>query len=422
MEFKMVSGVAEDPNVGTLSANNKDTNGVDVNPSTSGRDAETVTTLVDHTTGDYISTAYIRNKPMISPWEIGFIHRAAQWETINIHEYNKYAEDTTNGGTLGGGCYTDADDADDKDPKGYNGGDANILDQIKTESLIQTPMKVSLACSDKTDIFYALVYNVQIGDDPKEFGMGYTPAGSRQIIDAGAVKVAQAIGDVGDSLSSRCELADISALKDGSCGLTQDNDAKQEELIGKIINLTSVATAEGGGGGTDHIQAVVLVQVIKDLGGYASLKAGGNPNTSADYVPQEVTIFRDIDGNGLIDDNKTKFKEAGFDLDGMNFTLKNLTSTTYDTLDGLSISVKSKLTESYTDPINKKITLDDFYANDKEIKGPISYDNSYEKIKATLGRYDLYTDRISYQMKALIELKKDSAGNYKVVHYELLGE
>jgi len=416
MDFKMVSGTAEDPNVGTVSANNKDIAGNEINPSTSNRDAETVTTLVDHAAGDSISTAYIRNDKMISPWEIGFIHRAAQWETINLHEYNAFAQDTSNGGTLGGGYYTDDDDKSAADPKGSNGGDANILDQIKTESFFQTPMKVSLACDDKTDIFYALVYHVQIGDDPDDFASGYTLDSSRQIKDAGAAKVAQAIGEIGATLTSRSGLAGITALKDGSCGLAQDDDASQEELIGKIVNLTSVDTAEGGSsGGTSNIKAVVLVQVIKDMGGYKKYK-GSQPDDPKSYVPQEISIFRDIDGNGVIEDITTKIKETGFDIDGMNYTLKSVVKN-YDQLDSLSGTDKLKLQGKYEN-------LNSAYSDDTTIKPSVSHDSkSYEKIKATLGRYDQYVDRISYEMKAVVELKWDSAvSKYKIVRYELLGE
>ena len=55
------------------------------------------------------STAYIRNAPMQSLWELGAIHRGAPYQTINLKKYNT-----------------------DETPDGkYSGGDAAILDYVK---------------------------------------------------------------------------------------------------------------------------------------------------------------------------------------------------------------------------------------------------------------------------------------------------
>ena len=34
--------------------------------------------------GQHVSTAYIRNAPMVSPWEIGLIHRGREWQTLKL--------------------------------------------------------------------------------------------------------------------------------------------------------------------------------------------------------------------------------------------------------------------------------------------------------------------------------------------------
>jgi septation ring formation regulator EzrA len=150
------------------------------------------------------------------------------------------------------------------------------------------------------------------------------------------------------------------------------------------------------------------------MGGYKKYK-GSQPDDPKSYVPQEISIFRDIDGNGVIEDTKT-IKETGFDIDGMNYTLKSVIKN-YDQLDSLQGTDKMKLQGKYEN-------LNSAYSDDTTIKPSVSHDsNSYEKIKATLGRYDQYVDRISYEMKAVVELKWDSAvGKYKIVRYELLGE
>ncbi len=38
---------------------------------------------------NHLSTAHIRNAPMLSPWELGFIHRGKKWQTLNLIKYNK---------------------------------------------------------------------------------------------------------------------------------------------------------------------------------------------------------------------------------------------------------------------------------------------------------------------------------------------
>ena len=58
-----------------------------------------------------LSTAYIRNAPMESPWELGFIHRGAKWQTINLKTYDSAKAITSitigsNKYLAGGGLYS----------------------------------------------------------------------------------------------------------------------------------------------------------------------------------------------------------------------------------------------------------------------------------------------------------------------------
>ena len=54
--------------------------------SSTSRDKETATEPAwkGNNTDQHISTAFIRNAPMRSPWELGLIHRAVPWQTINL--------------------------------------------------------------------------------------------------------------------------------------------------------------------------------------------------------------------------------------------------------------------------------------------------------------------------------------------------
>ena len=89
---------------------------------TAGDDPETATDPKVN-----ISTAYIRNAPMKSPWELGFIHRGAAFQTINLKKYNMTEDAYPD---AGGNAYAD--------------GDANILDQIKMTANTETYGKVNI--------------------------------------------------------------------------------------------------------------------------------------------------------------------------------------------------------------------------------------------------------------------------------------
>ncbi|NMA42137.1 MAG: hypothetical protein GX946_02000 [Oligosphaeraceae bacterium] len=82
------------------------TNNSNFNPQNDGtnttKDIETFTGLALNST---FSTAFIRNAPMESLWELGAIHRGAPWQTLNLRSF----------GTTGN----------------YADGDAMILDQVK---------------------------------------------------------------------------------------------------------------------------------------------------------------------------------------------------------------------------------------------------------------------------------------------------
>ena len=399
----------------TIKANNSncDPSFASDNDTRAIKDKETNTKIVD--SGNYLSTAFIRNAPMVSPWELGAISRGAQWETINLHEYNKYDGNAKEGGSLGGGLYTDEVDAS-TDNLEKNGGDANILDQIKMDSLIQTPMKVSFNCDDTSDIFYALVYNIQYGDYYGDYyidgsnKLQYTGSGTNPIEGDTAAKIAELLSE--KDIQNRAEVASITELTDGSLTGSSSNitDAEQEELIGKFINLTSTSST-GGATSTEVKRAVILVQVIHDFGG--TVDDDGNR--------VEEKIFRDIDGDGDFDGN---VKETGLDLDGLNYMFDG--GSYFKLRNGKYTITTSDLVGEY------KNNYED-YKNDTLIASPVQMDpdpdfsSNKEHIFATKGRYDKYADEIAYEMKVLVELKWDATwgagkGKYKVLRYEVIGE
>lgn len=217
-----------------------------------------------------LSTAYINHGPIDSPWELGFIHRGAAWQTINLKEYdtNKATKIVTTPSPEiipGGGAYSD---------RTNGGGDANILDQIKMSDAAATH-KVNINCTyvdldtNKNVLLQALLAKIRIGSDPATPGVGGTQIGDAPFDpnNIGLVNVITGITKrpVNTNYITRAEVANAKAdtvydLIDGTCGIVQNTDAKQEELIGKFINLTDVS------GKTEYFTIIIIAQAIKDVG------------------------------------------------------------------------------------------------------------------------------------------------------------
>ncbi len=225
------------------------------------RDLETVTDPASNGSS-HLSTAYIRNAPMQSPWELGFIHRGKKWQTINLLNYDKdKAVDAIAIGSKyfipGGGKYED--------------GDANILDQIKMTQFAQSPMKVNLKNGEKELLKALLTFrdlkgntSLNLTDKSRNFneliGTNTFDDSSNEITD-----IANYINTNSTEFITRARLAakkdslgvDCTDLAKLKTGLTK---AAKEEIIGKIINLTDVYS------GLQSFELIVLAQAIKNVG------------------------------------------------------------------------------------------------------------------------------------------------------------
>lgn len=207
-----------------------------------------------------ISTAYIRNATMQSPWELGFIHRGGNWQTLNIKEFN--AESGVLG--KGGAAYHDASSTG-------NGGDSNILDQVKMNSNVQNPMKFSLKIQ-KDKLLTALLTGVKSGVAPTSSTSWDPSSGGTNLT---AAQISTMIGKIkaqNINFASRSAIAKVSEL---STDAAFTNERQKREVIGKIINLCSVAN-------TEYYTAIILAQSIKDIGGGVSISKDllGNGVTS----------------------------------------------------------------------------------------------------------------------------------------------
>jgi hypothetical protein len=217
------------------------------------QDYETTSDPVD------ISTAYIRNAPMQSPWELGFIHRGANWQTINLKKYND--EDDSGMLTSSGGA-------------AYTNGDANILDQIKMDTATEKYGKINLN-TDVEGVLKVLFQKLYVGSDVgSDSGPGDSD-GANEIDETDANTLTTAVlaansTNGGSVFNTRAEIVrttnGITELYNNTL-TDQTNDAKQEEIIGKFINLTKASHP--------NIYTIIAVgESIKDIGGITVDKAG----------------------------------------------------------------------------------------------------------------------------------------------------
>ncbi|MBN2640639.1 MAG: hypothetical protein JXR78_03215, partial [Victivallales bacterium] len=221
-----------------------------------------------------LSTAFIRNAPMTSLWEIGRIHRGAAWETINLKVYN---EDLNVKFGAGG--------------REYDKGDSNILDQLKMTSTSSSPTKINLLVNNDTlmyRVLYGLINRVKIGQTPDSSAAGFTGGTAIDLSGFFCEDVFKQAIEKSKDFKSRGAISLVSNLTDGTCGVAQTNDAQQEEIIGKITNLTTTLAGEA-----EYYSVVVLAQAIKDVG--PPFDPAGPP-----IALQGVDIVKNVEGLGEI--------------------------------------------------------------------------------------------------------------------------
>lgn len=215
-----------------------------------------------------VSTAFIANRPMKSPLELGAIHRGAKWETINL----KKATDTFSHVTKynpSAGLNTAGTE--------YADGDGGILDQIKMTDRLFDSAKVNLNdrlaaadtdSTDMVDIFKALIHHVKVEDVALSDAMN----DSGTELDAAASSIPGRLLRKSGSTTrvlSRSELlyedaADVAGFYSDGFGelASLSSDAEKEALVGKTICLLTAKTPP-----PSYMQAVIIAQAIKDVGG-----------------------------------------------------------------------------------------------------------------------------------------------------------
>lgn len=245
-----------------------------------------------------ISTAFIREAPMRSLWELGFIHRGVKWQTLNLKTVQ--AEDS---------------DADilEFDPA-YEKGDAEILDMVclnyknspkfdinaKAEDISENVIKIwkGLLAPEATG------QTVNIGnpggktadDENKDVinnGTSFSLSGesSESVKDI----FIQVPNDAGVSVdteenyyfdSSRKTFLRRSAIAPALYNLVKDenSDARQEALIGKVIGLTDAYIYP------PEVRVIVVAELLSQQ----------NTTTAIDSVRKLVIMKRTLDGRYVI--------------------------------------------------------------------------------------------------------------------------
>ena len=256
--------------------------------------------------GDHVSTAYIRNKPMVSPWEIGLIHRGREWQTLNIKRAGGFGstseirlqdieseyKDWTAAGTS------------------YQNGDGAILEFVKVGINCRCMGKVPLTLlrpaviqsggSDyndvkeeyNKDIIRMLFDGIRRGQTMKQFYAETnfpknraeaeakpTQGGSAVTIDGTRIdgfvdevrRLCELTGDNEFRLRTQFLNSDYGAASVDATQFTfniaqTDNDAQREEIIGKTINLLTVNEVTP----PNVFRVIVVAQSIKDVGGIGS--------------------------------------------------------------------------------------------------------------------------------------------------------
>lgn len=272
-------------------------NTVDPRPNAGGDDLDkedaSSPVWVDDSTSGHISTAYIRHAPMQSLWELGAIHRAAPWQTINLKRpaVLPTIDASTDISSIGGGL--------------YKNGDYRILDQVTMSQKKTGPLgriNLNFTGEARNFAFDALLRNFKFdtaGNYELTTGAPVELSDSSDALTKSKTRL-KALGVSGNILNRR---SDIYASTNNTFWKLfthmPDNDdaelstdALQEQIIGRIIQLTEASAAY------DSAVVVILAQTIQDVGGtvYPDLNEDGLTATTLSNTAKTNLGFRAYDG------------------------------------------------------------------------------------------------------------------------------
>lgn len=234
---------------------------------------------------NHLSTAYIRNAPMQSLWELGVIHRGAAWQTLNLKAAGAPKDPSSPAAA------TSISPADMKqnlawsnaEGTSYASGDGGILEQVKlTENAYcYGKIDINMLCSDTSinkgyqskyddEMGRVLFNNIRYGQEISKFETD-TATGSTLSFSSGS-PLSQVVTAMTSSdkrpFASRTQFLDwehsTGSLSNafGLVDMTNASDAQREEIVGKTINLLKAEPSA-----SNVIQFIVVAQTIRDLSG-----------------------------------------------------------------------------------------------------------------------------------------------------------
>lgn len=243
---------------------------------------------------NHLSTAYIRNAPMQSLWELGVIHRGAAWQTLNL----KAAGAPGGSGSISPSDMKQGLSWNNTSGTSYANGDGGILEQVKLteEAYCYGQVNINMLCSDTSlnkgyqseyddQMGQALFYNIRYGQEISTFETdttGTTPIEMSSTI-SNALKSSCYVDGTGTKkqFSSRTQFLDWNsggnnlANAFGVVPMTEASDAQREEIVGKTINLLKAEQSA-----SNVIQFIVVAQTIRDVAGNGITKINPENNTA----------------------------------------------------------------------------------------------------------------------------------------------
>lgn len=263
---------------------------------------------------NHLSTAYIRNAPMQSLWELGVIHRGAAWQTLNLKAAGAPKDPSSPAAA------TSISPADMKqnlawsnaEGTSYASGDGGILEQVKlTENAYcYGKIDINMLCSDTSinkgyqskyddEMGQVLFNNIRYGQEISKFETD-TATGSTlsfsSISPLSQVVTAMTSSDK-RPFASRTQFLDWTtggnslANAFGAATLTSASDAQLEEIVGKTINLLKAEPSA-----SNVIQFIVVAQTIRDLSGtVARVRPDDNTVITKNCAYGQFDVARYID-------------------------------------------------------------------------------------------------------------------------------
>lgn len=243
---------------------------------------------------NHLSTAYIRNAPMQSLWELGVIHRGAAWQTLNL----KAAGAPGGSGSISPSDMKQGLSWNNTSGTSYANGDGGILEQVKLteEAYCYGQVNINMLCSDTSlnkgyqseyddQMGQALFYNIRYGQEISTFETdttGTTPIEMSSTI-SNELKSSCYVDGTGTKkqFSSRTQFLDWNsggnnlANAFGVVPMTEASDAQREEIVGKTINLLKAEQSA-----SNVIQFIVVAQTIRDVAGTGITKINPENNTA----------------------------------------------------------------------------------------------------------------------------------------------